>query len=43
MGNMSIPGYSKKIEDLIEDLDKNSDKIKKCNYNINEKNLSYSS
>jgi len=43
MGNISIPGYSKKIEDLIEDLDKNSDKIKKCNYNINEKNLSYSS
>ena len=24
-------------------LDKNSDKIRKCNYSINEKNLSYSS
>tara|TARA_Y100001970_G_C14005892_1_gene735823 strand:+ start:432 stop:959 length:528 start_codon:yes stop_codon:yes gene_type:complete len=43
VGNMSIPGYSEKIEDLIKDLDKNSDKIKKCNYSINEKNLSYSS
>ena len=43
MGNISIPGYSVKIEDLIKDLDKNGDKIRKCNYNINEKNLSYSS
>ena len=42
-GNISIPGYSKKIEDLIEDLDKNSDKIRKCNYKVNAKNLSYSS
>jgi len=42
-GNISIPGHSQKIEDLIEDLDKNSDKIRKCNYKINEKNLSYSS
>ena len=43
MGNISIPGYSAKIEDLIKDLDKNGDKISKCNYSINEKNLSYSS
>ena len=43
MGNISIPGYSEKIEDLIKNLDKNSDKIRKCNYSINEKNLSYSS
>ena len=43
MGNISIPGYSEKIEDLIKNLDKNGDKIRKCNYNINEKNLSYSS
>ena len=43
MGNISIPGGSEKIEDLIKDLDKNSDKISKCNYSINEKNLSYSS
>ena len=42
-GNISIPGYSRKIEDLIVDLDKNSDKIRKCNYKVNEKNLSYSS
>ena len=42
-GNISIPGYAEKIEDLIEDLDENSDKIRKCNYQINEKNLSYSS
>ena len=42
-GNISIPGCSKKIENLIKDLDKNSDKIRKCNYQINEKNLSYSS
>ena len=42
-GNISIPGHCEKIEDLIEDLDKNSDKIRKCNYSINEKNLSYSS
>ena len=40
-GNILIPGYSKKIEDLIKDLSKNSDKISKCNYRINEKNLSY--
>ena len=43
MGSISIPGYSEKIEDLIKNLDKNGDKIRKCNYNINEKNLSYSS
>ena len=42
-GNISIPGYSKKIEDLIKNLDSNSDKIRKCNYRINEKNISYSS
>ena len=42
-GNISIPGHCEKIEDLIENLDKNSDKIRKCNYSINEKNLSYSS
>ena len=42
-GNISIAGYSKKIEDLIKDLDENSDKIRKCNYQINEKNLSHSS
>tara|TARA_Y100000996_G_scaffold388008_1_gene347251 strand:+ start:17 stop:547 length:531 start_codon:yes stop_codon:yes gene_type:complete len=42
-GNISIPGHCKKIEDLIEDLDKNSDKIRMCNYSINEKNISYSS
>ena len=42
-GNIFIPGYSKRIEGLIEDLDKNSDKISKCNYSINEKNLSHSS
>ena len=43
MGNISVPGGSEKIEDLIKDLDKNSDKISKCNYSINEKNLSHSS
>tara|TARA_Y100001970_G_scaffold290375_1_gene423910 strand:+ start:3386 stop:3916 length:531 start_codon:yes stop_codon:yes gene_type:complete len=37
-----IPGCVKKIEDLIEDLDKNSDKIRVCNYKINEENLSHS-
>ena len=42
-GNISIPGYSEKIEDLIKNLDSNSDKIRKCNYRINEKNISYSS
>ena len=42
-GNIYISGYSKKIEDLIKDLDKNSDKIRKCNYKVNEKNISYSS
>ena len=42
-GNVSIPGYSEKIEDLIKNLDSNSDKIRKCNYRINEKNISYSS
>ena len=42
-GNISIPGNPKKIEDLIKELDKNSDKIRKCNYKINEENLSYSS
>ena len=42
-GNISVPGDTKKIEDLIKDLDENSDKIRKCNYQINEKNLSYSS
>lgn len=42
-GNIAIPGYAEKIEDLIKDLSKNSDKIRKCNYKINEENLSYSS
>ena len=42
-GNIAIPGYAEKIEDLIKDLNKNSDKIRKCNYKINEENLSYSS
>ena len=41
-GNIKISGYSKNIEELIKDLDKNSDKIKKYNYQINEKNISYS-
>ena len=30
-------------EDLIKNLDANSDKIRKCNYIINEENISYSS
>ena len=42
-GNIRIPGYSQNIEELIKSLNKNSDKIKRCNYTINEKNLSYSS
>ena len=42
-GNIAIPGHAEKIEDLIKKLDKNSDKISKCNYRINEENLSYSS
>ena len=42
-GNIFIPGSSKKIEDLIKDLGENSDKIRKCNYRINEENISYSS
>ena len=42
-GNMSIPGCSEKIEDLIKNLDTNSDKIRKCNCRINEENISYSS
>ena len=41
-GNIFIPGHSKKIEDMIENLKKNSDKIRKCDYSINEKNISYS-
>jgi len=41
-GNLSTPGSFTKVKDLIKNLDKNSDKIKKCNYKINEKNLSYS-
>jgi len=43
VGNISIPGCSEKIEDLIKNLDTNSDKIRKCNYKINEENISYSS
>ena len=31
------------IKDLIKGLSENNDKIRKCNYQINEKNLSYSS
>ncbi len=42
-GNISIPGNIKKIQDLIKELDKNSDKIRKCKHRINEENLSYSS
>ena len=42
-GNISMPGYVEKIEDLIKELDKNSDKIRLCKNKINEKNLSYSS
>ena len=41
-GNISIPGNIKKIEDLIKELDKNSDKIRQCKHKINEENLSYS-
>ena len=41
-GNISIPGNVKKIEDLIKELDKNSDKIRQCKHKINEENLSYS-
>ena len=41
--NIKIPKYLRNIEDLIKDLDRNSDKIRKCNHRINEKNLSYSS
>ena len=29
-GNISIPGSVKKIEDLMKELDKNSDKIRQC-------------
>ena len=42
-GNISISRNIEKIEDLIKKLNKNSDKIRKCNYKINEENLSYSS
>ena len=42
-GNIFIPGCSKNIKDLIKDLGENSDKIRKCNYRINEENISYSS
>ena len=42
-GNIVIPGHAEKIRDLIKKLDENSDKISKCNYRINEENLSYSS
>ena len=42
-GNIVIPGNDKKIEDLIKELDKKSDKIRQCKYKINEKDLSYSS
>ena len=42
-GNIKIPKYSQNIEELIKSLNKNSDKIRRCNYTINEKNLSYSS
>jgi len=38
-----LKGCSEKIEDLIKNLDANSDKIRKCNYIINEENISYSS
>ena len=41
-GNILIPGSVKKIEDLIKELDKNSDKIRQCKHKINEENLSYS-
>ena len=41
-GNISIPGTEKKIKDLITDLSKKCDKIRKCKYNINEKDISYS-
>ena len=36
-GNIVIPGNDKKIEDLIKELDKKSDKIRQCKYKINEK------
>ena len=42
-GSLSIPGHNKKIEDLIKELDKKSDKIRQCKHKINEKDLSYSS
>ena len=42
-GNISIPGDSGRIEDLIKELDKNCDKIRQCKNRINEENLSYSS
>ena len=42
-GSIAIPGYLENIEELIKDLDGNSNKIRKCNYKLNEKNLSYSS
>lgn len=41
-GNISMPGSGKKIKDLITDLRKKCDKIRKCKYNINEKDISYS-
>ena len=42
-GNILIPGHFKKIEDLIKQLNENSDKIRQCNYRINEKDIPYSS
>ena len=42
-GNILIPGYFKKIEDLIKQLNENSDKIRQCNYRINEEDIPYSS
>ena len=42
-GNIILPGTKKKIKDLIKDLSEKGDKIRKCNYNINEKNISHSS
>ena len=42
-GNIQIPDYLQNIKDLIKGLSENNDKIRKCNYQINEKNLSYSS
>ena len=41
-GNILIPGHFKKIKDLIKHLNKNSDKIRQCNYRINEEDIPYS-